>query len=79
MVLVSLCMDQRDAFTVSTLNLPPTGATFAKKTSHTQKTRLHITSEILKSINGFLTMETHSYDKILTWAALFTPSVVFQD
>ena len=41
----------------------------SQATSHTQRTRLPITLEILQSINGLLSAEPHSYDNILIWAA----------
>jgi len=41
----------------------------SQATSHTQRTRLPITLEILHSINGLLSEEPHSFDNILLWAA----------
>jgi len=38
-------------------------------TFHIQRTRLPITLEIMRSINGSLSEEPHSYDKILHWVA----------
>jgi len=41
----------------------------SQATSHTQRTCLLITLEIMHSINGLLSEEPHSYDNILLWAA----------
>ena len=65
------CHEEFYSYFTPRVQLVLKGIQKSQVTSHTQRTRLPITLEIMRSINGLLSEEPHLYDNILLWAACY--------